>query len=141
MVCLPVLLCRLWPAIHWLQVRFQVDAGVRGFYSWWSHCATAPSCLLRHAGHTLSWGQGYPELLTDCFDSQGKPTGQKGPLNPARNETYGMLWTLIREVVERFPDAYLHLGGDEVPFDCWQVPCPTRRAMRGKKTEQVHCKL
>ena len=77
--------------------------------------------MLMFTGHTLSWGKGYPELLTDCYSPEGKRTGERGPLNPARNGTYGFLWTLIREVVERFPDAYLHLGGDEVSFDCWQV--------------------
>jgi hypothetical protein len=29
-------------------------------------------------GHTLSWGQGYPALLTDCYDEQGELTGVGG---------------------------------------------------------------
>ncbi len=74
------------------------------------------------AGHTASWGKGYPELLTDCYDAQERPTGVKGPINPARNETYALLWKLLREAAALFPDSYIHLGGDEVPFDCWQVP-------------------
>lgn len=73
------------------------------------------------AGHTASWGKGYPELLTDCYDAQERPTGVKGPINPARNETYALLWKLLREAAALFPDSYIHLGGDEVPFDCWQV--------------------
>lgn len=28
-------------------------------------------------GHTLSWGAGYPSLLTDCYDKDGKATGLK----------------------------------------------------------------
>ena len=28
-------------------------------------------------GHTLSWGAGYPDLLTDCYDKDGEPTGTK----------------------------------------------------------------
>lgn len=75
------------------------------------------------AGHTASWGKGYPELLTQCCDEQGVPNGQLGPLNPTRNSTYIALWLLLREAAQLFPDTYLHLGGDEVPFDCWQV-CP-----------------
>ena len=76
------------------------------------------------AGHTASWGKGYPELLTDCYDAQERPTGLKGPVNPARNETYALLWQLLREAAAAFPDSYIHLGGDEVPFDCWQVLLP-----------------
>ncbi|KAL3160605.1 hypothetical protein ABBQ32_010536 [Trebouxia sp. C0010 RCD-2024] len=71
-------------------------------------------------GHTASWGKGYPELLTQCYDEQGMPNGQLGPLDPTRNSTYNALWLLFREAAQVFPDSYLHLGGDEVPFDCWQ---------------------
>lgn len=77
-------------------------------------------CVLA-AGHTASWGKGYPELLTDCYDTEERPTGLKGPINPARNETYALLWKLLREAAAQFPDSYIHLGGDEVSFDCWQV--------------------
>lgn len=73
------------------------------------------------AGHVASWGKGHPELLTPCYDPQGQPTGRLGPLNPVENSTYNTLWLLLREVAQVFPDSYLHLGGDEVPFDCWQV--------------------
>eukprot|EP00884_Botryococcus_braunii_P008075 jgi/Botrbrau1/17269/Bobra.0015s0027.1 len=71
-------------------------------------------------GHTQSWGQGYPDLLTECFDESGKKTEERGPLNPARNETFQALWALLQEVAGHFPDTFLHLGGDEVPFDCWK---------------------
>ena len=84
-----------------------------------------PSCLLDHpsctAGHTASWGKGYPEVLTECYGQDGQKTGALGPLNPARNETYTFLWQLLREAAQVFPDTYVHLGGDEVPFDCWEV--------------------
>ena len=76
---------------------------------------------MTNAGHTASWGKGYPKLLTQCYDEQGVPNGQLGPLDPTRNSTYNALWLLFREAAQVFPDSYLHLGGDEVPFDCWQV--------------------
>jgi N-acetyl-beta-hexosaminidase len=74
-----------------------------------------------HSGHTQSWGKGYPELLTECYDGSGKKTGELGPLNPARNSTYEALWALFQDAATVFPDTYFHLGGDEVPFDCWRV--------------------
>ncbi len=74
-----------------------------------------------HTGHTASWGKGYPGLLTDCYNAEEQPTGEKGPINPVRNETYALLWAFLREAAGLFPDTYIHLGGDEVPFDCWQV--------------------
>ena len=36
------------------------------------------------SGHVASWGKGHPELLTPCFDPQGQPTGQLGPLCPCQ---------------------------------------------------------
>ncbi|KAH7944609.1 hypothetical protein HPB52_021968 [Rhipicephalus sanguineus] len=68
--------------------------------------------------HTLSWGQAYPELLTTCYDGD-VPTGELGPVDPTRNETYVFMSQFFTEVARVFPDQYLHLGGDEVSFDCW----------------------
>ncbi|EFN52781.1 hypothetical protein CHLNCDRAFT_58755 [Chlorella variabilis] len=72
-------------------------------------------------GHTQSWGKAYPGLLTQCFDTDTvEPTGRLGPINPARNETFGFIWRLLREVARTFPDPYIHLGGDEVDHVCWK---------------------
>lgn len=40
-------------------------------------------------------------------------------MNPIHPLVYQSLRNLFTEVVRVFPDQYLHLGGDEVPFDCW----------------------
>ncbi|KAG5323132.1 HEXB hexosaminidase, partial [Acromyrmex heyeri] len=70
-------------------------------------------------GHTRSWGVAYPELLTTCYDSTGKPNGILGPMDPTNPKVYEFVQNLFSEIVQVFPDQYLHLGGDEVPFDCW----------------------
>ncbi|XP_032675965.1 beta-hexosaminidase subunit beta-like [Odontomachus brunneus] len=70
-------------------------------------------------GHTRSWGLAYPELLTACYDSNGKLNGKLGPMNPTRPALYEFVRNLFSEIVQVFPDQYVHLGGDEVPFDCW----------------------
>ncbi|XP_050587198.1 beta-hexosaminidase subunit beta-like [Bombus affinis] len=70
-------------------------------------------------GHTRSWGLAHPELLTTCYDNGGKPNGKLGPMNPTNPQLYEFLSRLFAEIVQVFPDQYVHLGGDEVPFDCW----------------------
>ncbi|XP_078420011.1 beta-hexosaminidase subunit beta isoform X2 [Cetorhinus maximus] len=69
-------------------------------------------------GHTQSW-KGIRNLLTPCYNGE-KPTGAFGPINPSLNTTYDFLNQLFKEISLVFPDAYIHLGGDEVNFECWK---------------------
>ncbi|KAL4440050.1 hypothetical protein ABPG75_003051 [Micractinium tetrahymenae] len=83
-------------------------------------------------GHTQSWGKSFPSLLTECFNTNGESTGRLGPINPARNESYGFMWRLLREAARHFPDPYLHLGGDEVDHECWRSNPEVQEFMSAK---------
>ena len=57
----------------------------------------------------------------------GLADGTFGPVNPAYEPNYTFLRKLFEEVTRRYPEHYLHLGGDEVDFSCWYVVgCSTR---------------
>nr|XP_060490093.1 beta-hexosaminidase subunit beta [Panthera onca] len=70
-------------------------------------------------GHTQSWGKGQKDLLTPCYNEH-KQSGTFGPINPILNSTYNFLSQFFKEVSMVFPDHFVHLGGDEVEFTCWE---------------------
>jgi hexosaminidase len=73
-------------------------------------------------GHSASWGRALdnPSVLTPCLDPRtGAPTGDTGPLNPASNATWDALWAVLAGSAALFPDAAVHLGGDEAALGCW----------------------
>lgn len=72
-------------------------------------------------GHTQSWGLGQRDLLTECYDTKtNTSTGSYGPINPILDSTWTFLKDLYTEIFQVFKDEYIHLGGDEVSFKCWQ---------------------
>ncbi|VDD80439.1 unnamed protein product [Mesocestoides corti] len=80
-------------------------------------------------GHTLSWGLGYPNLLTACH-MKDKPEEPFGPFNPTKNTTYDFMGELVKEILKVFPGDAIHLGGDEVDHKCWQSNPDIREFMQ-----------
>ncbi|KAL1501005.1 hypothetical protein ABEB36_006411 [Hypothenemus hampei] len=66
-------------------------------------------------GHTASWGQSHPELLTPC-----EIFATYGPMDPSKDTTFTFLQEFFTEIRGVFKDNFIHLGGDEVDFSCWQ---------------------
>ncbi len=72
-------------------------------------------------GHCYAMLLAIPELRDpaehgDYYSVQGFPNNC---LNPAREETYRVLETILDEVIELFPYKRIHVGADEVPIGAW----------------------
>ena len=72
-------------------------------------------------GHTTAWMVGYPELGTNPGPyAIGRVWGiYENALDPSREETYAFLDAFFEEITPLFPDAYFHIGGDEVEPHQW----------------------
>ena len=72
-------------------------------------------------GHSLSWNA-IPGLLTQCYNTTtNQPIPNSfGPIDPTNPANYEFLQTFFTEIAQVFPDDYIHIGGDEVSYTCWQ---------------------
>ncbi|XP_058239393.1 beta-hexosaminidase subunit beta isoform X2 [Hemibagrus wyckioides] len=91
-------------------------------------------------GHTQSWGKGQANLLTPCY-AGSTPSGTFGPVNPILNSTYEFMTSFFKEISSVFPDAYVHLGGDEVDFSCWKSNPDIQKFMEQQGFGQDYSKL
>jgi hexosaminidase len=72
-------------------------------------------------GHTASWFVGYPKLAS----APGPYAIERGwgvfdpCMDPTREELYTFLDAFLAEITPLFPDAYWHIGGDEVNGRQW----------------------
>ena len=82
---------------------------------------------LRHHGshtravHTIAHGR-VENVRSSSWRSQHRndtANGNFGPIDPTNEANYEFLKQFFTEVTALFPDHYVHLGGDEVNFDCW----------------------
>ena len=74
-------------------------------------------------GHTASWFVGHPELASapgphEIIAGWGV---QDPVMDPTREQTYEFVAALLAEMSGLFPDAYFHIGGDEVNGVQWDA--------------------
>ncbi|WP_312162073.1 family 20 glycosylhydrolase [Phenylobacterium sp.] len=67
-------------------------------------------------GHARAMTLAYPELASN---PAGAPAAGAQVLNPASEAAYRFVTRLFDEMAGLFPDAYFHIGGDEVGDDAW----------------------
>jgi len=73
-------------------------------------------------GHSDSWFLGYPELSSGAGPYTLEGGAAIDPImDPTREETYKFLEKFIAEMARLFPDAYFHIGGDEVDGKQWDA--------------------
>jgi len=96
-------------------------------------------------GHTTAWLVGYPQ-----FGTKAPPVairrewgGADAILDPTREATYTFIARFIDEMVPLFPDAYWHIGGDEVEAKHWDgnpriVAWRRRQGLRDNAALQAH---
>lgn len=80
-----------------------------------------------------SWGLGYANLTVAC-PAQLPPDVDIGainavPLDPTNEFTYTVVESILGELADLFPDQYLHVGGDELIYPCWNNSAAIREYM------------
>ena len=72
-------------------------------------------------GHSRSWFLGYPALSSGTGPYTLEGGGIDPIMDPTQESTYKFLDKFIAEMAKLFPEAYLHIGGDEVDGKQWDA--------------------
>jgi len=70
-------------------------------------------------GHSRSWFMGYPELASNPGPFSFAANSLESVIDPTQENTYKFLDKFVGEMAALFPDAYFHIGGDEVNGKYW----------------------
>lgn len=96
-------------------------------------------------GHTTAWLVGYPQYGTKAppVAIRREWGGADAIFDPTREATYQFIARFIGEMVPLFPDAYWHVGGDEVEAKHWNgnpriVAWRKRRGMKDNDALQAY---
>ena len=83
-------------------------------------------------GHSTSWFAGYPDLASGPGPYKVQTVfGIHDPaMDPTRESTYKFLDGFIGEMAGLFPDAYMHIGGDESNGKQWMSNARIRAFMK-----------
>lgn len=74
-------------------------------------------------GHSRSWQIAYPQLSSvpgKEYLLYHQDSIFSDPINPVTDENLALIQSIVSEMSALFPDAYFHMGGDEVNTDAWK---------------------
>lgn len=73
-------------------------------------------------GHSTAWLVAYPSLASGTTpDEVRREFGiSDTAIDPTRDATYAFIDRFLTEMATLFPDAYVHIGGDETPAPDWK---------------------
>jgi len=105
-------------------------------------------------GHSLAVISSYPELsCTPGAENYKVRSGERimdwsrgapptalvdNTLCPANEKVYSFLDTVITQVAALFPFEYLHMGGDEAPFNFWEKNEAIKALMQKEGLKDMH---
>jgi len=91
-------------------------------------------------GHSTSWLVGYPELgsAPGPYTIERRPGIFEPALDPTREDVYKFLEGFLGEMAALFPDAYLHIGGDENEGKQWDRNPAIQAYMKQKGIKDNH---
>lgn len=81
-------------------------------------------------GHAYAWGLGFYNITAHCPSYAANINNI--PLNPANEFTWDVLTATLSAVASAVPSGYLHIGGDEVVYGCWQQDPTIQQFMASK---------
>ena len=117
--------CKTFPRLHELgsDGLFYTQKQVREVIEYASERGIRVVPEFDIPGHSTSWLVGYPELASvpGPYEIERKFGIFDPCFNPVLEETYRFFDRFFKEMAELFPDAYIHIGGDEVNGKHWNA--------------------
>jgi hexosaminidase len=91
-------------------------------------------------GHATSWLVSHPEIgsAPGPYKIERRPGIFDPTLDPTNEKTYKLLETFFAEMAALFPDAYMHIGGDENEGKQWTANQNIQAFMREKRIKDNH---
>lgn len=91
-------------------------------------------------GHSTSWLVSHPELgsAPGPYTIERRPGIFEPALDPTREEVYKFLDAFLGEMASLFPDAYMHIGGDENEGKQWDRNPKIQAYMKEKGIKDNH---
>jgi len=128
---------RRFPRLHGMgsEGQFYTQAEIREFIAYARDRGIRVVPEFDVPGHSRSWFLGYPELASGpgpyALDGNASPA-----MDPTRESTYRFLDKFVGEMSGLFPDAYFHIGGDEVDGKQWDANPKIQKFMRAHRMER-----